>query len=344
MRTDGAPRAAEYARPGGDESVQCELCDRGCLIVRGGTGFCGGRRNIDGRLVPETYARAASVALDPVEKKPLYHFYPGSTVLSVGTYGCNLNCSFCQNWQISHPEDPGSMQLVDLPPQRAIEMIGEYEYRDCIGAAFTYSEPLVWYEYVLDTSRLLQEEGLRSVLVTNGYLRPEPWNRLLRYIDACNIDVKGFNPAFYRTECAGDLEVVRRNVEAAVDAGVHVEVTTLLVPDGTDDLEEISDLAAWLARLNPELPLHLSRYYPHRRMHRPPTAVETLFAARDAARESLHHVYLGNVMSPEGSDTFCACCGAKLLSRSGLRVRHVSIERGECTTCGHRLNAVLCAD
>ncbi len=342
MRTDGVHREAEYARRRTDGSVECELCDRGCVISPGRTGFCGGRRNVDGRMVPETYARAASVALDPMEKKPLYHFYPGSTVLSLGTYGCNLDCSFCQNWQISHPQNPGGMRLVDLAPEQMIVKIRDNSHRNCVGAAFTYAEPLIWYEYVLDSSQLLQEEGLRSVLVTNGHIRSAPWKRLLRYVDACNIDVKGFNPDFYRSECAGDLDVVRRNVESAVSAGVHVEVTTLLVPDGNDDLGEIRDMAAWLAGLDPELPLHLSRYFPHRRMRRPPTPVETITAARDVAREKLRHVYVGNVMVQDASDTFCAGCGERLMSRSAFRVRTVNLSDGRCRRCGHPLNAVLC--
>lgn len=316
------------------KSVQCLLCPRECRITPGASGVCRGRTNRDGNLVLNNYARVSSAAIDPMEKKPLYHFHPGSMILSLGTFGCNLNCSFCQNWHISNPTDLGSLSLRDLHPEEVVGMVRRHADDGCVGVAYTYSEPVVWYEYVRDTSRLVSEAGFANVLVTNAHLNEEPWKQLLRHIDACNIDVKGFDPGFFRKVCGGDLSVVLRNVELAVDAGVHVEVTTLLIPDGTDDPDDLRALSEWLAGVSEDIPLHLSRYYPHHRMHRPPTPMETLLQARDIAREKLNYVYLGNIMVRGASDTLCPGCGRTMVERRGYRVSVAGLDNGRCAGCG----------
>ncbi len=292
-------------------------------------------------MVLTNYGQVTSAALDPVEKKPLYHFHPGSTVLSLGTFGCNLHCSFCQNWQISRATETDALQLRNMEPGEVVELVRRYRDRGCIGAAYTYSEPVVWYEYVRDTSLAVRDAGFENVLVTNAYLRERPWRELLEAIDACNIDVKGFDPHFYRRYCAGDLSVVKRNVQIAVEAGVHVEVTTLIIPDGTDDPDDLAALCDWLAGLDPEIPLHLSRYYPHYRMHRPPTRVETLLMAQEIAAERLNNVYLGNVLVRGGSDTTCSRCGETLIRRNGYRVSLVGVDGERCSACGHRVRLTV---
>ncbi|MGB9803090.1 AmmeMemoRadiSam system radical SAM enzyme [Desulfofundulus sp.] len=270
----------------------CRLCPRFCKIREGNTGFCRVRKNQQGTLYTLNYGRVSSYGLDPIEKKPLYHFYPGSDIFSLGSVGCNLHCGFCQNWQIAHA-DP---RTVYLSPEEAVAAAKEQVARGypCVGLAYTYNEPFVWYEYVYDTARLARKEGLKNVLVTNGYVNEEPLRRLLPYIDAMNIDVKGFSGEYYREVCAGHLEPVLRTVEFA-HGHCHVELTTLLVPGLNDSEEEIRRLVDWVAALSPDIPLHFTRYFPNYKFDLPPTPLETLKRAREIALEKLHYVYLGNV-------------------------------------------------
>lgn len=331
--------APEFTSSDGD-AVQCLLCPRECLMDPGASGVCRGRSNRGGSLVLNNYARVTSAAIDPIEKKPLYHFHPGSSILSLGTFGCNLNCAFCQNWHISDPRNPDSLGLRHLPPEAVLPMVKRHSGGGCVGVAYTYSEPVVWYEYVRDTSELVSDAGFVNVLVTNAHLNERPWTQLLRHIDACNIDVKGFDPDFLQRVCGGDLSVVVRNVELAYEAGVHVEVTTLLVPDGTDDPDDLSKLSEWLAGVDEDIPLHLSRYYPHHRMQRPPTTMETMLRAREIAREKLNHVYLGNILAPGASDTLCPECNSMIVKRSGYRVRVNGLDGDRCAACGRPVNLI----
>lgn len=272
--------------------VFCELCPKGCSIRSGHRGFCRVRENREDKLFSLNYGKVSSSALDPMEKKPLYHFYPGSLILSLGTVGCNLRCGFCQNWQIAH-EDP---QTQELSPEQAVQLTLEQKAKGlpCVGIAYTYSEPLMWYEYVYDTSRQAQEKGLKNVLVTNGYVLEEPLRKLLPYIDAMNIDVKAFTDKYYQDHCLGHLEPVKRTVEIA-SKHCHVELTTLLVPGLNDSAEEINHLVDWVAGLNPDIPLHLSRYFPNYKFDLPTTPVEVMQRAYAIAKEKLNHVYLGNL-------------------------------------------------
>jgi pyruvate formate lyase activating enzyme len=229
------------------------------------------------------------MALDPIEKKPLYHFYPGSTILSVGTWGCNFHCQFCQNWAIAH----GNPQVFFTEAEQLAQLAMQ-QGPDCIGVAYTYSEPTVWFEYVKDSAAAVKKAGLKNVLVTNGFINEEPLKALLPVIDAMNIDVKSFHPEFYQERCKGGLAAVKRTVEIA-SRHCHVEVTTLLIPGLNDSDEEITHLIHWLATINPEIPLHFSRYYPSYRMNRQPTPLETLMRARELALPFIHHVHIGNV-------------------------------------------------
>ncbi len=273
-------------------SVRCGLCFHSCELAEGQTGFCRARVCRDGAVVPLNYGKLTSIALDPIEKKPLRRFRPGSLVLSVGSFGCNLRCPFCQNHEISMAED-GGIQTVDISPERLADKAAELIPRGNIGVAYTYNEPLVGYEYVRDCAALVHERGLANVLVTNGAIAEKPWRELLPLIDAANIDLKGFTQTWYR-RLGGDLETVKRSIALAAERR-HVEVTTLLVPGGNDSVEEIRALARWLASVGPDIPLHLSRFFPRYQMRDcPPTPVDSVYRLADEARNWLAYVYTGN--------------------------------------------------
>lgn len=308
-----------------ERGVACRLCPKECVITEGASGFCRVRRNVGGRLFTQNYAACSSYALDPIEKKPLYHFYPGSYIFSVGTWGCNFACRFCQNWQIAQDEP----DTRELSPAKTVDMAASLDGRN-IGIAYTYSEPSVWYEFVLDTAKLAREHGLKNVLVTNGFINQKPLADLLPHIDAFNIDVKAFNEKFYREICAGRLADVKRTVEQAAAAS-HVEVTCLVVPGLNDDLTELEALAAWLASLSKDIPLHFSRYFPNYRLNAPPTPVATLEAALAAARRHLNYVYIGNV-GAEGVNTHCPECDELVIDR--LRRQSRLNGQKKCPRCG----------
>ena len=273
-------------------SVTCELCFHHCRLEEGQTGFCKARICQNGAVVPLNYGKLTSLALDPIEKKPLRRFHPGSLILSAGSFGCNLRCPFCQNYEISMAGE-AEIQTVEVSPAQLAGQAAELRARGNIGVAYTYNEPLVSYEYVRDCAGLVREQGMVNVLVTNGTIEESPWRALLPLIDAANIDLKGFTPAWYR-RLGGDLETVKRSIALAAEQ-CHVEVTTLLIPGENDSAEEIRELAQWLASISPEIPLHLSRFFPRYRMtDYPPTSVEQVYRLAEAAREYLSHVYTGN--------------------------------------------------
>jgi len=270
----------------------CELCFHRCDLSEGQTGFCRARACRDGVVVSLNYGKLTSLALDPIEKKPLRRFRPGSLILSVGSFGCNLRCPFCQNHEISMA-GAGGIETVELSLEALADKALELRPYGNIGVAYTYNEPLISYEYVRDCAALVHERGMVNVLVTNGTIEEAPWWALLPLIDAANIDLKGFTPEWYQ-KLGGDLEVVKRSISLAAEQ-CHVEVTTLLVPGENDSVEEIRALAQWLASVNPEIPLHLSRFFPrHRMTDQPPTPVERVYRLADEARTYLSFVYTGN--------------------------------------------------
>ncbi|NLT93929.1 MAG: AmmeMemoRadiSam system radical SAM enzyme [Clostridia bacterium] len=271
--------------------VQCVLCPHGCVITPGNRGICRVRYNNNGTLESLNYGLCTALALDPIEKKPLYNFYPGSKILSVGTFGCNLKCSFCQNWTIAHGENPPVYEVTSL---ELADLAQKHKAEGNIGLAYTYSEPLMWYEFVLETAKEVSNKGLKNVLVSNGYINEEPLQELLPFIDAANIDVKGYNDTFYPKMCKGKLEPVKKTV-ALLAPHCHVEVTTLVIPGENDKVEEIEELARWLSTVSPEVTLHLTRYFPNYRLNLPPTPRKTLEKAREAALRHLSKVYLGNI-------------------------------------------------
>ncbi len=275
-----------------NKGVLCEICPKTCVIPEGHKGFCGARTNSEGKIVAANYGKITSMALDPIEKKPLKRFHPGSRILSVGSYGCNLRCPFCQNYEISMGND--STVYLELTPEELISRALEQIPRGNIGVAYTYNEPLIGYEFVRDCAYLAAKKGLKNVVVTNGYINEKPFSEILPLIDAFNIDLKSFSPEFYRS-VGGNLETVKTSIKLAAKQR-HVEVTTLVIAGDNDSEEEMRALSSWLASVNPEIPLHISRFFPAFKMsNRLPTPIKTILDLVEIAQESLRYVYSGNI-------------------------------------------------
>jgi pyruvate formate lyase activating enzyme len=314
-----------------------------CLIEPGQSGECRVRINIDGVLRTVVYGFPCSLSpYDPVEKKPLFHFLPGTRILSVATVGCNLHCLNCQNWEISQ-KNPEDSTAAFLPPERLVKLAKEYHYPSI---AYTYSEPIIFYEYTYDTSKLARAEGIRNVLVTAGYINEKPWRRLLKYVDAANIDLKGITDDFYVRICSGTLKPVQEALVVAKASGILVEVTNLIIPTLNDKDEQIRELSRWVkANLGGETPLHFSGFTPKYKMqHLPPTSLGALETARKIAiSEGLEYVYIGNVRSKEGENTYCPGCKSLLIERKGYLILqnrlsqegHLSVKEGRCPDCSN---------
>jgi len=323
----GDEKEALFWRKLEDGRVECLLCPHGCRIAEGKRGICRAREARAGRLIAATYGLVSSVAMDPIEKKPLYHFFPGSSILSLGSMGCNLACAFCQNWSISQ----GAPPMEPLGPRRAAE---EALARGSIGIAYTYNEPLIWFEFVMEAAQEARERGLKNVLVTNGFVNPEPFSQLLPRIDALNIDIKSMDDGFYRDLCKGELAPVLAATQKAKEMA-HVEVTNLVIPGKNDSDDNFERLGRWMAgNLGEDAPLHLSAYFPSYKLDVEPTPPAVLRRAQGIAKGHLEHVYLGNVGGP-GSDTFCGSCGAAVVKRRGYSIDAAGMNPdGTCASCG----------
>ncbi len=324
---------ARYWEPLEGGKVRCCLCPRGCVIPPGATGFCRIRKNVDGRLVAEGYGEVVSIANDPIEKKPLYHFLPGSYIISTAANGCNLGCLHCQNYQISQLPCPTRY----LSPEGLVEVAKTYA--SC-GVCFTYTEPLIWFEYVVDVAKIARRQGLCVVLVTNGQIEEEPLEELLPLVDAMNIDLKSMDDSFYREVCrGGDLEATKRCIKLAFEAGVHVEVTNLVIPTLNDSKDLIGRLVDFLLSVSPDIPLHFTRFFPHYELaHLPPTPVRTLIEAREMALSAgMKFVYVGNVGDEELNSTYCPSCGRLLIKRGYFSPSFVGLEGDRCPRCGTRI-------
>ena len=316
-----------------ETGVHCELCPHFCRLKNKEKGLCGIRQEINGELYTLNYGVCAAMALDPIEKKPLYHFHPGRQVFSVGTFGCNLGCGFCQNWHLARQAE--GVQSVNLTPTELVGRLDDYKLQDPVGMAYTYSEPGMWFEYVLDTAHLVREKGYKNVLVTNGFLNEQPLRQLLPLIDAFNIDVKAFRDEYYREHCAGRLEPVLRYVEVAA-AVAHVELTYLVVPTLNDNEDDIRRFVDWVATINPAIPVHFSRYYPQHKFELPPTPVATMEHIRNVALDKLQYVYLGNLPGSKGANTFCPQCKETVIARDGYRIQY-RLKNGSCPHCGQHI-------
>ena len=271
--------------------TRCLLCPHECLIIEGNTGLCKARKNIAGELFSLSYGKISCINLDPIEKKPLKHFYPGTKIMSFGSFGCNFRCSFCQNWEISQCDET-TMPLQELSAEEASKLALT---QNSIGSAYTYNEPLINFEWVLETSQKIKSKNGKNVLVTNAYANPNVLDELLGFIDAANIDVKAFSESFYRKYCGGSLTKVIEAVEKFAQKSVHIEITTLLIPGENDSVEEISRLVDWLSGINSEIPLHFSRYFPNYKLELNQTPIDILQRAAGIASKKLRYVYLGNV-------------------------------------------------
>jgi len=316
--------------------VHCDLCPHACVIAPGRRGICGVRENRAGTLVTLNYGVACSAHLDPIEKKPLYHFFPGSQIVSIGTYGCNLSCQWCQNYSISK-EFSTSVLRQNLTPELLLDAVegharGHALHEMC-GVAYTYNEPTIWFEMVRACAPLVRARGLKNVLVTNGFISPEPLQELLQYVDALNIDLKALDDGFYRHYCGARLEPVLQTIRSAARCA-HVELTTLVIPTLNDQPEQLAALREWIAdNVGADVPVHLSRYTPMYKCALPATPVETLDTAAQILREKLHHVYVGNVAGPQ--DTLCRSCGARVITRRGYHTELTALTaQGTCAQCG----------
>ncbi len=321
--------------------VQCELCPKLCLIQPGQSGECRVRINIDGVLRTVVYGYPCSIHVDPIEKKPLFHFLPGTGILSVATVGCNLHCTNCQNWEISqaNPEDE-SIRAYACPPEKLIALTRQNK---CPSVAYTYTDPVVYYEYTYDSAELARQAGIRNVLVTAGYINAAPWKKLLRFVDAANIDLKSISDDFYRRICSATLKPVQDALVLARASSALVEVTNLVIPTLNDEPEQIGELARWIkANLGAETPLHFSGFYPRYKMRNlPPTSLKTLETARRIAiDEGLEYVYIGNVASKDGQNTYCPGCSKLLIERSGYTILQNLLEQGSCPDCQREIHGV----
>jgi pyruvate formate lyase activating enzyme len=330
---------ARYYRPVRDDIVQCTLCPTECVITSGRRSFCRVRHNIGGTLYTTVYGNPCAVHADPIEKKPLFHVLPGTGAFSIATAGCNFRCKNCQNWQISQ-FPPEETENTDLPP----EMVVEYAKKTgCASIAYTYAEPVVFYEYMLETARIAKGEGVLNLLHTNGYINPEPLKELAPYADAANVDLKSFSPSFYDEICAGELTPVLDTLKLLKEEGVHTEITNLVIPSLSDDTDMFQEMYGWIyENLGAEVPIHISRFSPmYKLKHLSPTPVDTLFRAREVAmEEGLEYVYIGNVPGNEAEDTYCPECGRLLIERTGYYITQNQIREGSCTFCGHRIPGI----
>ncbi len=340
-----APANPSYARPAhfwkkADMGVQCRLCPFNCFLPEGAKGKCRVRMNKDGKLYTEVYGQAVSINVDPIEKKPVFHMLPGSRILSLATVGCPLRCTFCQNWSLSQsfPEEVKSTQLTS--PEDIVKAALAYHIPSI---AYTYSEPVIFYEYMLETARLAKQNGLRNVMVTSGYINPEPLAALAPYFDVIKVDLKGMDEKFYRDDVGGRLDAVLTSLKLLKKLNVLTEVVNLVVPGRNDSAGDFEKLSQWVYdNLGPDTPLFFSRFHPDYKLSNlPPTPIETLEQARNIAMKiGLRFVYLGNVPGSDGENTYCPHCHALLVKRVGYDIQQNNLKHGRCPVCGTKIPGI----
>jgi pyruvate formate lyase activating enzyme len=327
------------AHEGGPAIIKCLLCAQGCVLKDGERGKCRARINANGELRSLVYGRPVSIHVDPIEKKPFYHFLPGSDAFSFATAGCPLRCKFCQNWTISQSR-PEDFEPVFLKPA---EMVGYVSERRSPIIAFTYNEPTVFMEYLVDVAELARKKKLRCVMVSCGFMNPEPLSEMCRFLDAIKIDLKGFSPDFYRNVCSAELQPVLSTIRQISKSGIHLEIVNLVVPTLNDSEKMLSGLVSWITgEIGPDVPVHFTRFHPdYQLLNLPPTPVATLDRFRNyALSKGIHYPYVGNVPDHPGNNTYCPQCGKAVIERSAMFVTGMHIDRGKCKFCGKSIAGI----
>lgn len=321
--------------------VQCYLCNQRCKIAESKYGFCGVRQNIGGRLYTQVYGEVIASHVDPIEKKPLYHFLPGTAAYSIATIGCNFRCSFCQNWQISQKSSSISGGAIKAHALKPEDVVKEALKNKCKSISYTYTEPTVFFEYCYDTAVIAKKEGLCNTFVTNGYMTKEALDTIRPYLDAANVDLKFFRDETYKSVCNGRLEPVLESIRYMKKLGIWVEVTTLVVPGLNDSEEELGDIAEFIAEVGVEVPWHISRFHPdYRYTEAEPTPMETLHKTEEIAKAAgLRYVYIGNIL--ESADTYCRNCGEVIISRGYMYVARSKLNGNKCPKCSTPLEGVF---
>ncbi|RJP21535.1 MAG: AmmeMemoRadiSam system radical SAM enzyme [Candidatus Abyssobacteria bacterium SURF_5] len=319
--------------------VECEVCPRACKVAPKERGYCGVRENFGGSYKTLVYGRACSINVDPIEKKPLFHFLPGARALSLATAGCNIECKFCQNWEISQFR-PEQVRSIHFPPEAVVAKAIEGRIESI---AFTYTEPVVFYEYMHDTAKLAKEKSIKSVMISNGYIKEKPMSELCEHLSAVKIDLKAFTEKFYSEMCSGKLQPVLDTLKLLKKKKMWFEVVVLIIPTLNDDPGEIADMCAWIVtELGPDVPIHFTRYHPtYKIKNLPPTPIRTLDRAREIARKAgLNYSYVGNVPGHEGESTYCPNCQRAVVRRVGFGIASVELEKGKCKHCGWTIAGV----
>ncbi|MBM3252427.1 MAG: AmmeMemoRadiSam system radical SAM enzyme [Candidatus Omnitrophica bacterium] len=334
-----ALKEASYYQKLDSKTVQCQLCPRRCVITDTKTGFCGVRENRDGVLYTLVYGKPCSVHIDPIEKKPLFHVLPKSFSFSIATVGCNLRCKFCQNWEISQAR-PGEVRAYNLTPRQIVE---EAKKSGSRSIAYTYTEPTIFYEYMLDIAKLTKEEGLLNVMHSAGHINEEPLRELCKYLDAANIDLKGFSQKYYGELTLGNLDSVLQTLKILKQEGVWIEITNLILPGLNDDPQMIKEMCVWIKdNLGDEVPLHFSRFWPmYKLTNLSPTPVETIQKAKQIAMDvGLKYVYIGNVPGDPAETTYCPKCKKPIIIRKGYSIEEINIKDGQCIFCYQKIPGI----
>jgi pyruvate formate lyase activating enzyme len=324
-----------------DKKVHCYLCNHHCRIAPSGFGVCGVRQNIDGKLHTHAYGKTIAANVDPIEKKPLYHFLPGTSSFSIATLGCNFRCDFCQNWQISQVSEAGK---VDLPGREFLpaDIVRSAKAEGCESIAYTYTEPTIFFEYAYETAKIAKREGIANVFVTNGFMTSEALETINPYLDACNVDLKSFREDFYKRICHGRLQPVLDSIRRIKQLGIWLEITTLVIPDQNDSDKELDDIARFIAGVDPNIPWHISRFHPDYKLtDSRPTPLAVLKKAYSLGQQNgLRYIYIGNVPG-ESADTLCPNCQKTVIRRKGYQVSENNLKDGGCRHCGEPVAGVF---
>ncbi len=318
-----------------DNKIECLLCPHHCRLNAGATGICGARKNTGEIIELLTYGVISGYALDPIEKKPLYHFYPGTNILSLGSYGCNMRCDFCQNYTISQRSLAGFTTKTE--PEKIIK--DAQASLNNIGIAFTYNEPVIWFEFISDVARKARRKGLKTVMVSNGFVNKDPLGEIISFTDAFNIDLKAFNNYFYKNLTGAELEPVKESLKQIAKSGKHLEVTTLIIPGHNDSEKEMALQTEWMAgELGKDIPFHLSRYFPMFKREDPATPADTIKKLAEIASKNMNYVYIGNMVSDTGQNTLCPVCKKVVTKRSRYNTKIHNLDKdGKCTGCGTQI-------